>query len=338
MKRSLMIFSVLLVLGVMAGTAFAQSKVLILHSEGKADAKTRQKIDGALVQLAKQGPDTITPGEITFAEAAEMVGCSKAEDAGCRNQVIDALGVDELVIVTVNPKAPGFEVSVRRAKKGGAVHDAATTVAADKTDLTALGPLFGIKAITPVGPQPVDPKPMDPKPFDPKPVDPKPMDPNPINVIDPKPVDPKPVDPKPVAPAVVPKPVEPTPIVVAKPPKDRRLTIAGMATGGGMAFLGFILWTAASGVQGQIDEAPTRSRDDLARLADLENKGDTLAGFGNVFFVSGVILGGVSTYFYIKNRRAHATEKREKPTSTAWFAPAVFDHGAGVSLTIGGRP
>ncbi len=334
MKRSLMIFKVLCLLGAMAGTAFAQTRVLILHSDGKADAKTRQKVDGALVQLAKQGPDTVTPGEITFAEAAEMVGCSKPEDVACRNQVIDALGVDELVIVTVNPKAPGFEITVRRAKKGGAVQDAATTVTADKPDqLTALGPLFGVKAITPVGPQPADPKPpSDPKPMDPKPPsDPKPMDPN-------QPIDPQQVDPKPVDPVVV-NPVEPKPIIVDKPPKDRRrLTIAGMATGGGMAFLGFIMWTAASGVQGQIDDAPTRTRDDLVRLADLENKGDTLAGFGNVFFVSGVILGGVSTYFYLKNRKAQSTEKREKPTSTAWFAPAVFDHGAGVTLTIGGLP
>jgi hypothetical protein len=340
MKRALF---VLAILGATTTIAYAQTKLLVLHSDGKADAKTRQKIDTAMVKLARTGPDVVTPGEITYSEAAAMVGC-KPEEASCRDEVIETLGVDELVIVNVNPKPPGFEVSVRRAKKGGAVHDASTVVAADKPDqVGALGPVFGLKA-TVVEPKPVEPKPIGPQPIgpqpppvDPKPVDPKPVDPKPVDT---KPVDPKPADPKPkdVLPGIgqtdpMAKPADPDPAMRSdKQPKDRRrLQIAGMATGGGMMFLSFILWASASGVQGQIDEAPTRTRQDLLNLADLENKGDSLAGWGNFFFVGGLVLGGVSTYFYIQNRRGK-TRSKEK---TAWFAPTLFDHGAGVTFNVG---
>ena len=63
-----------------------------------------------------------------------------------------------------------------------------------------------------------------------------------------------------------------------KQPKDRRrLYLGGMITGGAMVFIGVILWSTASGVQGQIDEAPTRTRADLDNLRDLESRADGLA-------------------------------------------------------------
>jgi hypothetical protein len=92
-----------------------------------------------------------------------------------------------------------------------------------------------------------------------------------------------------------------------------------------------VLWSAASGVQSDIDNAPTSTKQDLQNLKDLENKGDGYAGLGNLLAIGGVILGGVSTYFYIKDRSA-------APTATARLTPAVFDHGAGVVFTIGGSP
>jgi len=116
-----------------------------------------------------------------------------------------------------------------------------------------------------------------------------------------------------------------------KQPRDRkRLYIAGMATGGGMIFLGAILWGAASSVQGEIDNAPIRTKAEIQHLQDLESRGDSLAGWGNFFTVGGIVLGGVSTYLYIRHRRA------KHGTSTAVIAPTVFDHGGGLTLTFGG--
>ncbi|MBA2539686.1 MAG: hypothetical protein H0V17_08635 [Deltaproteobacteria bacterium] len=332
MKRALF---VLATLGATTTVAYAQTKLLVLHADGKADARTRQKVDTAIVKLARSGPDAVTPGEITYAEAAAMVGC-KPEDASCRDEVIDTLAVDELVIVNVNPKPPGFEIVVRRAKKGGAVHDASAIVAADKIDqVGALGPLFGVRSITvEPPPKPIDTKPIGPQPpIEPKPVDPKPIDTKPI---EPKPVDTKPADPVPGIgqPDPMTKPAEP--MRSDKQPKDRRrLQIAGMAGGGGMVFLSVILWASASGVQGQIDDAPApRNRQDVLNLADLEKRGDSLANWGNFFFVGGLVLGGVSTYFYVRNKRARSSAKEK----TAWFAPTLFDHGAGVTFTFQGAP
>src|SRR6185436_18304809 len=138
----------------------AAGKLLVLHADGNADAKTRGRVDGAVLKLAQSGKDPVTPSEITYNEATAMVGC-KPEEASCRDEVISTLAVDELLIVTVNNKPPGFEVSVRRAGKGGKVHDASTTVTADKLDnVAALGPVFGLKA--PVVTEPPKPPVTDP--------------------------------------------------------------------------------------------------------------------------------------------------------------------------------
>jgi hypothetical protein len=323
----------LVLLAAMAGNALASSKLLILHSEGRADPKTRAKVDGVIVKLAKTGPDAITPGEITFSDAAAMVGC-RVEDPACAGEVASTLGVDEVVIVTVSPKPPGYEINVRRAGKSGA-KEATTTVPADKLDnLGALAPLFGAKAPAPA--------------FEPPGGGPvvKPVGPEPAPAVTTKPpVEPvrpetRPeVKPSDTVPDLTPmNPTEPAkttaePMRSDKQPKDRRrLYLAGMVTGGAMVFLGVILWTTASGVQGQIDEAPTRTRADLQRLQDLENKADGLAGAGNFFAVTGLIVAGASTYFYIKNERS------KKQRSKVAVVPTVFPHGAGVTFSFGGTP
>jgi hypothetical protein len=322
----------LVLLGTMASSALAGSKLLILHSEGRADAKTRSKVDTAIVKLAKTGPDLVTPGEITFSEAAAMVGC-RAEDPTCAGEVITTLAVDELIIVTVSPKPPdGYEIKVRRTGKG-TTKDGSVTVSVDKLDkLEALAPMFGGKAPPPAFEPPGGPtKPVGPEP--PPAVTTKPPVEPPVVTKPPVTTDKPTPDLTPMNPTEPAKPVVETQRSDKQPRDRRRLYIGGMITGGAMVFLGVILWSTASAVQGQIDEAPTRTKADIDDLRDLERKADSLAGWGNFFALGGLVVGGVATYFYVKHQRTKPSRSR-----TASFAPALFDRGAGVTLTFGGTP
>jgi len=110
---------------------------------------------------------------------------------------------------------------------------------------------------------------------------------------------------------------------------DRRLQKIGMAAGAGLVLLGVVMWGAASSKQSEIDDAPVNTPADFVRLRQLEQDADGLAGGGNLFFLGGVALGGISTYYYWKKGR-HARAQ------TARITPTVFPHGAGVVLTFGG--
>jgi hypothetical protein len=332
----------------MTGVA-AAGKLLVLHSDGNADAKTRARIDAAVLRLAQSGKDAVTPSEITYNEATAMVGC-KPEDASCRDEVINTLAVDELLIVNVNNKAPGFEVTIRRAGKGGKTHDASTNVTADKLDkVEALGPVFGLKApvvveppkppvTDPIGPTkpPVTQDPIGPtRPPVTDPTRPPVTDPN---ITKPPVTDPNRIDePNKVGDVIAPIKKDPEPIgTPGTEPRDKpnrkRLYVGGMATGGAMMLIGFIAWGAESSVQGDIDATPNpRNQTQLTALRDLEDRAGRLATTGNVFFVSGLVVTGVSTYLYIRHRR-----NAKRSSSSAMLVPSVFDHGAGLTLSFGG--
>jgi hypothetical protein len=333
-----------LALVAMTNLAIADGKkLLVLQSEGRADAKTRTAVDAAIVKLARGGGDQITPGEITYTDAAAMVGC-KPEVTTCRDEVISSLGVDEIVITTVTPKNGSLEIAVRRAAKGTAKDATVTVATADKVD--GLAPLFGVK---PVGPNPPDPK-TDPNKPDPGTIGPNPPDPtktdplntdppktDPLNTdppkTDPLNTDPPKTDPKTDTTAVVKPLEEPAGSDPKREKRRHRMRVAGMAGGGGMVLLGFILWGAAQGVEGDVSNFEVRSGADLRALQDLERKGQAYAGWGNLFFLGGLGLGGVSTYYYFKARK-----QKKRATPTTAIAPMLFDRGGGISLTIGGMP
>jgi hypothetical protein len=314
--------------------AFADGhKVLVLQSEGRADAGLRARINTAIIRLAAAADLQASAGQVTFSDAATAVGC-KPDAPGCKDEVLAMLSVDEIVVTTVTPRPGGVEITVRRIGKGGASREATMVLAAGSSadKLDGIAPLFSDRAAAPAGSAPGAPA----------------LSSGPPTGTEP-----------PAGPAVLPGPGDAPVDHAAASPADRpgteagtkastdasteanteastqpsathhRLELAGMAGGATLVAAGLLCWAAASGTQGDIDSAPTRTAQDLSHLRDLESRGDTYATVGNVLFIGGVVVAGVATYFYVRDRRAASS-------TSARLVPTVFDHGVGVALTFGG--
>lgn len=320
MKRSSSLVAALLV--VTTATAHADPrKILVLQSEGRTDGAVRAKVDASILRLAKGTPGAdVTTGDTTLSDAAAAVGC-KPDTAPCRDEILGMLAVDELVWATLSTKPGGTEIEVHRASKGGGITEAkmllATGASPDKLD--GIAPLFGGKPADP-GPPPPPPPTL---PGDPPP--PPPGDPARPYVAPQLSPDPAP------SPTVQPLPTPAQP-VDSQGRGRKRLELAGMIGGGAFVLIGFMCWASAADIQSQVDDAPTQTKPQIDALRDLESRGDSYAAWGNVFFLGGAVLGGISTYYFIKDRRA------ARSAASARITPAVFDHGAGLALTFGATP
>ena len=299
-----------LVVALLSPLAVAEPrKMLVLKSEGRADVATRTKVDAAIIKLAKTTDATVSPGDITMTDAATAVGCTPDTPA-CRDEILGMLAVDEIVYAQVAPKPGGTEVVAYRVARGGVARDAKSmilkTEGGDKLD--GLAPLF-FASTTATLPPPVG-------------------DPPPPTTTTPEPV-PPPTATQPTT--TTPAPLDnayPAPILIDEPRSTSRLPLYGAIGGGALVLFGFLCWGKAGDIQGQIDDAPANTAADLTAIQDLESSGDAYAGGGNFLFLAGAVLGGVSAYFLIKQRR-------QRNTTTARISPTVFDRGAGIALTIG---
>lgn len=307
MKRAI---SMVLLVAMTASAAADPHKILVLQTEGRADAATRTKIDATLVRLASTGAAQVSPGEITFTDAAAAVGC-QAEVPACRDEVLGMLAVDEVVYATTAIKPGGTEIEVHRVTRGGVTRESKMMLPSGQSadSLDGLAPLFSDgKSAEPVAPTP--PRPSEP----------------PVTTTLPPVGEPQPSPIATQSPMYAPQ--------VDSPPTSshRRLYIAGMIGGALSATIGFGLWGQAGTIQEDIDSHPNATAAQLDDLKALEKRGDSYAAWGNLLFLSGIVVGGVSAYFFIRNR------KRQSSTQSARIAPAIFDHGGGITLTIGGSP
>jgi hypothetical protein len=331
MKRALLLS---LVLASQAANADGRH-TLVLKAEGTASADTRSKVDVQVLKLAKSLGGNVDAGEVSFGDATTMVGCNPSESS-CKDQVLETLGVDEIVVTSVD-KAPAgaLKITVRRIAKTGMPSEQTTTVPAGQAPDAKLnsdiGPMFGAVAAAPPKPD----KPSDaaigaalgatagggsaataaPAVTTPPP--------EPATTTPPAPVQTAQADTVTAAPNNQ----------VTTTPEDhvdhRRLELTGMAVGGGFVLLSLIMFAEASSTQSDIDAAPTRTPQDFKNLQDLESQADTYAGLGNVMFIGGLAVAGVSTYFWWRDRKHPSSQQ-------ARIAPAVFDHGAGLTLSFGG--
>jgi hypothetical protein len=297
-------------------------QVLVLRSEGNADTPSRTSVDTHVLRLARHIDGKIEAGDITLTDAAAAAGCD-ATNPTCKDEILATFGMDEIVTTTVNKQPGELKIVVRRLAKTSAPRTAQSTIPVGRppeAKLDAdLGPLFDIKA-APTAEKAVATEPDKKLPTEPVMQPPATEPPEPTSETPP---------PTETQPEATPAPVPTTPAQTDTRSRSRSMPKIGMGVGAGMVVLSFVLWGKASSLQSEIDTAPANTAEDFTRLRELESNADGYAAAGNLMFVGGLVIGGVSTYFYWKKRK-------QARTRAATVLPMLTPHGAGLVLSFGG--
>lgn len=297
-------FPVVILLALTAPAAAAGHKVLVLPVDGSADAAMRSRLTAEVVRLARSLDGQVSTGNATFADTALAVGCDP-QAAGCSDEVIATLGVDELIWGTASRDAGATRLVVHRAARGAPAHEITTTLApGDAGDRVAsgIGPLFGPPG---AAAEPAVPR--------------APGAPSP------------PAAPLPANPGQAPVGDAALPAASPGPADERRDRTAGIAliSGGGVGLvLGVALWASYSSLQSSIDAHPVRTTADIQDLKSIEDRASTRAIAGDVFVVAGLIAGGIGAYYLYRDHTRHAVA----------VAPLPLAHGGGLTITVSGGP
>jgi hypothetical protein len=112
----------------------------------------------------------------------------------------------------------------------------------------------------------------------------------------------------------------------------------GIAGGGaGVAAVGGLLLVAAANKQGQVDDAPTASAQDLERLVELERSGRNYSRWGSALLVVGAVTAGAGGAFIFKqgSEASRDEEASAPPGSSLALLPSLVTRGGlGVTLTL----
>jgi hypothetical protein len=336
--------AILVVLALASSASAAPKSILVLKAEGTADASTRASLEASVLKLAKNLDGKVEMGDVTLTDAAAIVGCNPS-DASCKDEVLSTLGVDELIATTATAVPTGTNVTVRRLAKGSAPRAAQSVQPAGKPSDTKLsqdvGPLFGVgmttaPAVVPATTTATTTPPAThaatttPTKVNTAPTNATPPATNPAYEQGEHPQTAQ-VDRAPIDNNVSAAPNGQVAPMQQDRPRSYRWQKIGMAAGGTLVVLSFLMWSKASDTQQLIDDQPANTPADFAKLRQLEDDADGYAAGGNLFFLTGIVVGGISAYSYWHGHR-------QSSTRTARITPMLTPTTAGVALTFGGAP
>lgn len=297
-----------------ASVEAAPHKILVLPLDGNASPALRSTLGAEVTSLA-HSLGTLTPGDTTFSDTADAVGCDPAKPR-CVDTVMSTLGVDELIWGTATTQAGTTTVEVYRASRGQPPQTATVALAAGadpQTTRPELARLF--PAATTATPPATTPATTATPPATTTP---------PATETTTTPAGPGALDASAAPEGSATAGVAATTGTDAN--RDRGIGL-GLSIGGGLALLvGFSLWAEEGSVQGDIDGHPTNTLADFQALTALEDKAGGYATAGNLMVFVGVGVGAAGAYYLWKAHR-HITS----------IAPAPAARGTGMTITIGGR-
>jgi hypothetical protein len=302
-----------LIVGLMAGETRAQTgpHIVVFPAEGQAGgklAKAPAAITSAVADAARKSGAEVDISKGSAADAITLAGCD-AKDPACLGKVAATMDADLVVVISVAPADSGVFVDIDVGKRDapeptranwildGADVAAVQAAAAKEADRLFSG--SGAAATTTASDDPRGP-----------------ATPTGLDLRDD------------TGPAPTRAPAEDQPSAIG-----RVRWYAWGATGVGVALMvgGGVFLVGASNKQDEIDRASTTSLSDFRELESLEDDAASQARWGSIMLGAGILATGIGVTLAVLEMRSSPDE-----TDTVSIAPAAFDHGAGVALTLVG--